>query len=55
MLAYQHSGPSGDKRGAKVDALHLTPLELIDRNSGAHRRGLGATAPIPDTRATVVG
>jgi hypothetical protein len=40
-LAYQHSGFSVDagvcieaddhKRGAKVDELHLTPLELIDR------------------------
>jgi hypothetical protein len=29
--AKQHSEPSGDKRGAKVHELHLTPLELIDR------------------------
>jgi Putative transposase len=27
----QHSEPSSDKRGAKVDELHLTPLELIER------------------------
>ncbi len=27
----QHSEPSSDKRGAKVDELHLTPLELIAR------------------------
>jgi hypothetical protein len=27
--AKQHSEPSSDKRGAKVDELHLTPLELI--------------------------
>jgi hypothetical protein len=50
-----HHYTSGDKRGAKVDELHLTPLELIDWNFGVHRRGLGATAPIPGTRATVVG
>ena len=29
--AKQHSEPGSDKRGAKVDELHLTPLELIDR------------------------
>jgi hypothetical protein len=29
--AKQHSEPSSDKRGAKVDELHLTPLELIAR------------------------
>jgi hypothetical protein len=29
--AKQRSEPSSDKRGAKVDELHLTPLELIDR------------------------
>ena len=28
--AKQHSEPTGDKRGTKVDELHLTPLELID-------------------------
>ena len=29
--AKQHSEPASDKRGAKVDELHLTPLDLIDR------------------------
>ena len=29
--AKQHSEPGSDKRGTKVDELHLTPLELIDR------------------------
>jgi hypothetical protein len=29
--AKQHSEPTTDKRGAKVDELTLTPLELIDR------------------------
>ena len=29
--AKQHSEPNSDKRGAKVDELHLTPLELIAR------------------------
>jgi hypothetical protein len=29
--AKQHSEPRSDKRGAKVDELHLTPLELIER------------------------
>jgi hypothetical protein len=29
--AKQHSEPASDKRGAKVDELTLTPLELIDR------------------------
>ena len=29
--AKQSSEPSSDKRGAKVDELHLTPLDLIDR------------------------
>ena len=29
--AKQHSEPSSDKRGAKVDELHLTPLERIAR------------------------
>ena len=27
----QHSEPRSDKRGARADELHLTPLELIDR------------------------
>jgi hypothetical protein len=30
-FAKQRSEPTSDKRGAKVDELHLTPLELIDR------------------------
>lgn len=47
-----HGGCVG---GARLDELNLTPLELIDRNSGAHRRGLGATAQIPVTRVTIVG
>jgi hypothetical protein len=29
VCAKQHSEPGSDKRGAKVDELHLTPLELI--------------------------
>ena len=29
--AKQHSEPTGDKRGAKVAEMVLTPLELIDR------------------------
>jgi hypothetical protein len=29
--AKQQSEPGSDKRGARVDELHLTPLELIDR------------------------
>ena len=29
--AKQHSEPTGDKHGAKVDELTLTPLELIAR------------------------
>ena len=29
--AKQHIEPTSDMRGAKVDELHLTPLELIDR------------------------
>ena len=29
--AKQRSEPTSDKRGAKADELHLTPLELIDR------------------------
>jgi Putative transposase len=29
--AKQHSEPSSDKRGARVDELQLTPLELIER------------------------
>jgi len=29
--ARQSSEPTADRRGTKVDELHLTPLELIDR------------------------
>jgi hypothetical protein len=29
--ANQHSEPSSDKRGARVDELTLTPVELIER------------------------
>ena len=29
--AKQHSEPTSDRRGAKVDELHLKPLELIER------------------------
>jgi hypothetical protein len=29
--AKHHSEPSSDKRGARVDELHLPPLELIER------------------------
>ncbi len=39
--ARQHSEPTGDKRGTKVDELHLTPLELIDC--------IAALAPPPRT------
>ena len=41
--AKQHSEPGSDKRGAKVDELHLTPLDLIDR----------IAAPVPAQQATV--
>ena len=40
--AKQHSEPGSDKRGAKVDELHLTPLDLIDR----------IAAPVPAQQAT---
>ena len=33
--AKQRSEPTSDKRGAKADELHLTPLELIDRIAAA--------------------
>ena len=36
----QRSEPTSDKRGAKVDELHLTPLELIDRMHQTRRSGL---------------
>ena len=32
--AKRSSEPPCDKRGAKIDELHLTPLELIDRIAG---------------------
>ena len=48
----QHSEPSSDKRGAKVDEPSLTPLELIDRIAAlvppprTHRhRNFGGLAP----------
>jgi hypothetical protein len=37
----QSSEPGSDKRGAKVDELRLTPLELIDR--------IAALVPLPRT------
>ena len=59
--AKQHSEPMGDKRGAKVDELHLTPLELIDRIAALvpppriHRhRYFGVLAPNSPLRAAVV-
>jgi hypothetical protein len=39
--AKQHSEPSSDKRGARVDELTLTPLELIER--------IAALVPLPRT------
>ena len=45
--AKQHSEPTGDKRGAKVDELTLTPLELIDR--------IAALVPPPRTRRRASG
>jgi hypothetical protein len=41
--AYQYSEPGSDKRGAKADELHLTPLELIDR--------IAALVPPPRTHS----
>jgi hypothetical protein len=62
--AKQHSEPGGnphDKRGAKVDVITLTPLELIDRIAAlvppprAHRhRYFGVLAPNWPLRAAVV-
>jgi len=56
--AKQYSEPGGDKRGAKVDELHLTPLELIDRIAAlvppprTHRhRYFGVLAPNSPLRA----
>ena len=58
--AKQHSEPRSDKRGAKVDELHLTPLELIDRIAAlvppprTHRhRYFGVLAPNSPLRAAV--
>jgi hypothetical protein len=58
--AKQHSEPAGDKRGSKVDELHLTPLELIDRIAAlvppprTHRhRYFGVLAPNSPLRAVV--
>jgi hypothetical protein len=59
--AKQHSEPGSDKRGAKVDELHLTPLELIDRIAAlvppprTHRhRYFGVLAPNSPLRAAAV-
>ena len=58
--AKQHSEPGSDKRGAKVDELHLTPLDLIDRIAAlvppprTHRhRYFGVLAPNSPLRAAV--
>ena len=58
--AKQHSEPTSDKRGAKVDELHLTPLELIARIAAllppprTHRhRYFGVLAPNSPLRAAV--
>jgi hypothetical protein len=60
MLGYQHSEPGSDKRGAEVDELHLTPLELIERIAAlvppprTHRhRYFGVLAPNSPRRAAV--
>ena len=59
--AKQHSEPTSDMRGAKVDELHLTPLELIERIVAlvppprTHRhRYFGVLAPNSPLRATAV-
>ena len=59
--AKQRSEPSSDKRGTKVDELHLTPLELIDRIAAlvppprTHRhRYFGVLAPNSPLRAAAV-
>jgi hypothetical protein len=59
--AKQRSEPGSDKRGAKVDELHLTPLELIDRIAAlvppprTHRhRYFGVLAPNSPLRAAAV-
>jgi hypothetical protein len=58
--AKQHSEPSSDKRGARVDELHLTALELIDRIAAlvppprTHRhRYFGVLAPNSPLRCAV--
>jgi hypothetical protein len=58
--AKQRSEPASDKRGAKVDELHLTPLELIDRIAAlvppprTHRhRYFGVLAPNSSLRDAV--
>ena len=58
--AKQYSEPSSDKRGARVDELHLTPLELIDRIAAlvppprTHRhRYFGVLAPNSPLRSAV--
>ena len=59
--AKQHSDPGSDKRGAKADELHLTPLELIARIAAlvppprTHRhRYFGVLAPNSPLRAAAV-
>ena len=61
--AKQHSEPGSDKRGAKVDELHLTPLELIARiaalvpppRTHRHRhRYFGVLAPNSPLRSAAV-
>ena len=58
--AKQHSEPTSDRRGAKVDELHLKPLELIERIAARvppprrHRhRYFGVLAPKSPLRAAV--
>ena len=58
--AKQHSEPTSDKRGARVDEITLTPLELIDRIAAlvppprTHRhRYYGVLAPNSPLRAAV--
>ena len=58
--AKQHSEPGSDKRGVRLDELHLTPLELIVRVAAlvppprTHRhRFFGVLAPNSPLRAAV--
>ena len=58
--AKQHSEPGSDKRGARVDELHLTPLELIARIAALmppprthQHRYFGVLAPNSQHRAAV--